>query len=73
MADTQTAERLTGYLIGGISPFATKQKLPVIMETDIFKFDKVLINAGQRGAMLMMAPMDIRTALTCKVVKVADS
>ena len=47
MADTRTAERLTGYLVGGISPFGTKQKLPVIMEAEILTFDRILINAGQ--------------------------
>jgi Cys-tRNA(Pro)/Cys-tRNA(Cys) deacylase len=73
MADTRTAEHLTGYLIGGISPFGTKQKLPVVTETDILRFDKILINAGQRGTMLKMTPPDIRTALTCKVARVAES
>jgi Cys-tRNA(Pro)/Cys-tRNA(Cys) deacylase len=72
MADTRTAERLSGYLIGGISPFGTKQKLPVVMEADILTFDKILINAGQRGAMLKMAPVDIRTALAAKVAVVAE-
>jgi Cys-tRNA(Pro)/Cys-tRNA(Cys) deacylase len=73
MADTRTAERITGYLVGGISPFGTKQKLPVVMETNIVTLDKILINAGQRGTMLMMAPADIRAALTCKVARVAES
>ena len=73
MADTRTAERLTGYLVGGISPFGTKQKLPAVLEADILTFDKILINAGQRGTMLKMAPMDIRTTLTCKVARVSET
>jgi Cys-tRNA(Pro)/Cys-tRNA(Cys) deacylase len=73
IGDTRTAERITGYLVGGISPFGTKQKLPVVMEADILTFNKILINAGQRGTMLMMAPADIRTALTCKVARVSES
>ena len=73
MADTRTAERLTGYLVGGISPFGTKQKLPVVLEADILTFDKVLINAGRRGTMLKMTPPDIRKALTAKVAAVAQS
>jgi Cys-tRNA(Pro)/Cys-tRNA(Cys) deacylase len=73
MADTKTAERLSGYLIGGISPFGTKQRLPVIMDESIFGFDKVLINAGQRGRMLMLAPADIQTSLACTVADVAQS
>jgi len=72
MGDTRTAERITGYLVGGISPFGTRQKLPVVMEADILTLDKILINAGQRGTMLMMAPADIRTTLTCKVARVAE-
>ena len=73
MADTPTAERITGYLVGGISPFGTKQKLQVVMEADILSFDKILINAGQRGTMLLMAPADVRTTLACAVARVAES
>ncbi len=73
MADTRTAERLTGYLIGGISPFGTKQKLPVVMAADILTFDKILINAGQRGTLLKITPADIRKALAAKVAVVAQS
>ena len=71
MADTRTAERLSGYLVGGISPFGTQQKLSVVMEADILTFDKILINAGQRGTMLKMAPVDIRKALAARVAVVA--
>jgi Cys-tRNA(Pro)/Cys-tRNA(Cys) deacylase len=67
MADTPTAERLTGYLVGGISPFGTKQKITVVMEESLLKFDKVAINAGQRGVMLLLTPQDIVKALDCKV------
>jgi Cys-tRNA(Pro)/Cys-tRNA(Cys) deacylase len=73
MADTKTAERLTGYLIGGIGPFGTRHKLPTIMDKSILGFDKILINAGQRGRMLILAPLDIQTCLTCTVANVAQS
>ncbi len=72
MGDIRTAERITGYLVGGISPFGTKQKLQVVMESgNILSFDKILINAGQRGTMLLMAPADVRTTLACAVARVA--
>ena len=71
MVDTTTAQRLTGYLVGGISPFGTKQNLPLVLEADIYKFGEVLINAGQRGTMLKIAPRDIVDALGCKVAKVS--
>jgi Cys-tRNA(Pro)/Cys-tRNA(Cys) deacylase len=73
MVDSQTAERITGYLVGGISPFGTQNRLPVVMEEGILIFEKVLINAGQRGTMLLMAPADIRTALAATVAAVAQS
>ena len=62
MADTDTAQRLTGYWVGGISPFGTTRKLPVVMERTLLQFDKVAINGGQRGVMLIMDPKDIRKA-----------
>lgn len=72
MADARTAERLTGYLVGGISPFGTRQPLPVIMQESILKFDDILINAGQRGTMLKIAPQIIPTVLDCTVADVAQ-
>jgi Cys-tRNA(Pro)/Cys-tRNA(Cys) deacylase len=72
MADAATAERLTGYLLGGISPFGSKQKLPVVMEKSILNFDQVLVNAGQRGTLLKMSPAAIKKALDCTVASVGD-
>ena len=65
MADTKSAERLTGYLVGGISPFGTRQKLPVVMDADIANYEKILINAGQRGKMILMSPADLQKILGC--------
>ncbi len=73
MADTAAAERLTGYLVGGISPFGTKQRLPVVMDESLMEFDKVAINAGQRGVLLIMAPEDIKKSLNCNVSPIAQS
>jgi Cys-tRNA(Pro)/Cys-tRNA(Cys) deacylase len=73
MVDIPTAERITGYLVGGISPFGIKKKIPVVMDEGTLAFEKILINAGQRGAMLMMDPADIRKILSCKIARVAGS
>ena len=71
MVDVKTAERLTGYLVGGISPFGTKQRLETVMESSILGSGEILINAGQRGAMLKLAPADIVSALDCRVASIA--
>jgi Cys-tRNA(Pro)/Cys-tRNA(Cys) deacylase len=72
MADAAAAERLTGYHVGGISPFGCRQPLPVVMEQALLACGQVLINAGRRGAMLRMAPLDIRDALDCLVAEVSE-
>lgn len=68
MADTSTAERLTGYLVGGISPFGTKQNLPVVIEPSLLECNKVAVNAGKRGVMLIMDPKDILLAVDCDLL-----
>jgi Cys-tRNA(Pro)/Cys-tRNA(Cys) deacylase len=62
MADSSTAERLTGYLTGGISPFGSKHDLPVVMDNSLLRFHKVAVNGGKRGVMLIMDPKDILMA-----------
>jgi Cys-tRNA(Pro)/Cys-tRNA(Cys) deacylase len=71
MVDIKTAERLTGYLVGGISPFGTQQQLGTVMENSILNSGEVLINAGQRGMMLKMSPGDIVRALDCRIASIA--
>ncbi len=70
MVDINTAERLTGYLVGGISPFGTQQRLETVMESSILDNPKILINAGQRGMMLKMDPEDIVKVIGCKVASI---
>ena len=72
MVDIATAERLTGYLVGGISPFGTKQNLPAVIEKGLLKFENVAINAGQRGVMLIMTSGDIVRVLDCDVVRIVQ-
>ncbi len=71
MADQASATRVTGYLVGGISPFGTKKRLPVIMESALQHYREVMINAGQRGTMVKLAPVDIIRALNATVADVS--
>lgn len=57
------AERLTGYHIGGISPFGQKRPVPTALEAAASSAPKVWINAGQRGLLLGIAPADALRAL----------
>ena len=59
MAKEATAERLSGYLVGGISPFAMAKPLPVAMDAGLLAFDRVAVNGGKRGLMVIMNPSDI--------------
>ena len=72
LADPATAERLTGYHVGGISPFGIKQALPVVMDEGILDSEEILINAGRRGTMLKMSPLDVCAALDCILAVVSN-
>ena len=58
------AERLTGFKVGGISPFGQRKTVPTVMDETAELFDEVLINGGQRGLLLSLKPAD--------AVRVAD-
>lgn len=72
MADVEAAERLTGYTVGGISPFGIKRKLPAVIEKNLIIHDTVAINAGRRGILLFMAPEDIVRVLGCLVSEIVE-
>ena len=57
------AERLTGYHVGGISPFGQKKHLPIVMEVSALEHEAVFINGGQRGLQVRLNPADALKAL----------
>jgi Cys-tRNA(Pro) deacylase len=69
--EIKDAQRHTGYLVGGISPFVTKRQMPVYAEESILQLPKFYINGGQRGFILEMTPAEIQKALKIMPVKVA--
>jgi len=50
------AERHTGYMVGGTSPFGTRKRLPVYVERSILDLDVVYVNGGRRGFLVGIAP-----------------
>lgn len=54
--DPATAHRLTGYEVGGISPFGTRRPLPVCMEASIAALPRLYVNGGRRGLLVGLAP-----------------
>jgi len=63
MMKPDAAERLTGYHVGGISPFGQKRAVPTAIEETAMAEERVYINAGQRGLLLALRPEDARQFL----------
>ena len=57
------AERLTGYVVGGISPFGQKKQVPTAIEEAALVHAAVYMNGGQRGLQVRLAPGDVLVAL----------
>ena len=68
-ATPDKASKITGYLVGGTSPFGTRTKLPIFAEKTIFELDRILINGGKRGFLVEVAP-DILRSIDAQEVEV---
>ena len=69
-ADPKQANKWTGYLVGGTSPFGTKTALPVYVEASILELDTIYINGGKRGFLVVMQAADLQV-LQPQLVNVA--
>ena len=69
-ADPKQANKWTGYLVGGTSPFGTKTVLPVYVEASILELDTIYINGGKRGFLVVMQAADLQV-LQPQLVNVA--
>ncbi len=68
--DPKTAHRLTGYQVGGISPFGTRRPISVLVEESILELNRILINGGKRGFLVGLAPSELKRVMDIRAVKV---
>ncbi len=59
MMGAADAERITGYHVGGISPFGQKKRARVFVDTSALTFERILCNGGRRGLQVELAPADL--------------
>ncbi|EGI75482.1 aminoacyl-tRNA deacylase [Hylemonella gracilis] len=67
----EVANRHSGYLVGGTSPFGTKREMPVYIEESILALPRIAINGGQRGYLVGIAPLVCVELLNAKTVNCA--
>ncbi|MES2072818.1 MAG: Cys-tRNA(Pro) deacylase [Pseudomonadota bacterium] len=67
----EVAQRHSGYMIGGTSPFGTKKAMPVYVEKSILALEKIYINGGRRGYLVGIQPAVLEASLNAKPVECA--
>jgi Cys-tRNA(Pro) deacylase len=67
----EVANRHSGYLVGGTSPFATRRQMPVYIEATILELPKILINGGRRGYLVGLDPKVCVALLAAQSVQCA--
>ncbi len=65
-----TAQKHSGYLVGGTSPFATRKKMPVWVEATVLDFPLIYLNGGRRGYLVSLRPGALVDLLGAKTVRV---
>ena len=67
----EVANKHSGYLVGGTSPFGTKTSMPIYVERSILQLDRIYINGGRRGYLVGIDPKELPKLLAVEAVEVA--
>ena len=60
LADAATVQRVTGYVLGGVSPLGSRRVLPTVIDSSAADHASILVSAGQRGLSIELAPADLQ-------------
>ncbi len=72
MAEPFDAERPTGYVTGGISPFGQRRRMPVRVDAGVLTHETVFVSGGRRGIQIELTPPDLLTAAAAETADLAD-
>jgi Cys-tRNA(Pro) deacylase len=72
-AAPERANKLTGYLVGGTSPFGIKTRMPIYAEKTIFDLPRIYINGGKRGFLVELEPRILKAILQIEEVEVKQN
>jgi Cys-tRNA(Pro)/Cys-tRNA(Cys) deacylase len=71
MAPPELAERLTGYVLGGISPLGQKRALPCVLDEQAILLPRIYVSGGRRGLTLCLSPDDLVSAVNGAIAPIA--
>ena len=72
MTDASVAERSSGYVVGGISPFGQRKQLETFIDETVEILDVIRVSGGRRGLEIELAPTDLISVLDARVTALAS-
>jgi Cys-tRNA(Pro)/Cys-tRNA(Cys) deacylase len=73
MAEPNDVERVTGYVLGGVSPLGQKKRLKTYIDNSATSFSTIFVSAGRRGLEIELSPQDLKTLTNATFTAIAEA